>query len=1301
MSSYLAVYTLQRLLRHSTWSAKNLYTHFVLVCQRLAGALIGCPGELRFWLCMHPKRHWPCSVAPYRCPPRTYARHGLYGASFTTTDGNGWLEHLYWGPHVGVEDGTCRCNLAVAGSPRCCQYLAARLHSHRAPHPHARLCPACAPGLPSADLTYLSFAAVSLPFDPKPAALSSTEVAASLVTKNDHSVRDAWRKAQHAAIDDESVYCKEPGTELNEEAVVARRIENMAWRLMQMREHAPDAAAAARDRLGELLVSSGEAFGSAAEAKGMDIPFTASAAVPADFPPSTPLPSDTLMCDAPPITHELPKSAKAAAFRGASQLCTPSHTSHRSYSAMPPVPVDAPAVMATLQPTHMHGIHDASLTGVAVGSPAAGARGERQSEAPATIRCNSSPVELQAELAVGTGQASTTPVTGLLRTVAPGAGSVRHSARGLMMSPRTTSTTEHPTQHPEFAALGDCDAFATKVAQRAAYAGQRPSPALELPPRRNGDSIHAMATAVAEREKAVGRNSKLLEWSESGTADFRSPSFTVRYPDGSHISPMQYQRHAIVPGKLPMLGPLPHIRALEDPDEDAASCTSLIISLVDSFTGLEVELVYSVFRDYDAITRRTVVHNLARCTPQGLPCSCDCPHAGHAGHDHPLVPACDASEGSMLPGGHHGTSLHLLRVMSATCDFHVSDHHFTTLSGSWAGERHLHTRKVMPGMTYIESRRGTSSHQHNPGVVLSHHAPSEKHGEVYGFNLIYSGNHRAEVEMSESHRVRLNIGIQPNLFQWELNPGEVFESPEVLCVRSGSGLSGMSQVYHQIYRDRLMPKAWRWKINPPVCCSWEAFYFAVNEARLVELANAGRDCNCEIVLVDDGWFRSREDDTTSLGDWVADERKLPHGLEGLCERINAAGMHFGLWLEPEMISTKSQLFRDHGAEWCLGVPGREVSLGRNQLVLDFGRSEVVDHMVGVVSDLLNSCDIRFLKLDHNRSLSEAYSSALKPTQQGETYHRYMLGVYRFMAELRDRFPNVLIESCAGGGGRFDAGMLSVSSMIWTSDCTDAIARAHIQFGTSVFYPACSMGANVSTVPNHITLRTTSLKTRFLVAASAAYGLELDVTKMIESERSDARFYASLRRELAPIVSFGTMWRLWSPFKFTTSAAWMFVVDEDTLRKAAAARCFDAFSPTRDLPLEVSPTEPAAHVPCGQDPATGEDLPTQKLLLVEQAFVVAVCIRRDPAAALPRLQLAGLQPRRRYRVRELLPGIVKRLASTGASIVDPDNPAYQLGSSVELVLSGQALMTAGLPVRFDCDGDSIAYKLTAVQEDGSC
>ncbi|WP_044748107.1 alpha-galactosidase [Bacillus alveayuensis] len=583
------------------------------------------------------------------------------------------------------------------------------------------------------------------------------------------------------------------------------------------------------------------------------------------------------------------------------------------------------------------------------------------------------------------------------------------------------------------------------------------------------------------------------EYPAYGNTDFRTPAYQVQLENGTTISDLRYQSHRIFKGK-PKLEGLP---ATYVENEDEAE--SLEIVLRDDVSGLKVVLLYTVYENLNVITRSVRFENKGEQT------------------------------------------IKLLRALSMNVDFFHADYELLHLSGAWARERYIERRPLVVGTQSIESRRGASSHQHNPFIALLEKGAGEYHGEVYGFSLVYSGNFIAQVEVDQYKTARISLGINPFDFTWLLEPGESFQTPEVVMVYSSNGLNDMSNTYHKLYRTRLARGKYRDQERPILINNWEATYFHFNEEKILQIAEAGKELGIELFVLDDGWFDKRDDDKSSLGDWFVDKKKLPNGLDGLASKVCDMGIKFGLWFEPEMISVDSELYRKH-PDWCLHVPNRPRSEGRNQLILDYSRKEVCDYVIKVVSDILKSAPISYVKWDMNRHMTEIGSAALPPEQQRETAHRYMLGLYRVMEEITSAFPDVLFESCSGGGGRFDPGILYYMPQTWTSDNTDAISRLKIQYGTSLVYPISAMGAHVSAVPNHQVHRVTSLDIRGNVAMSGNFGYELDLTKLSEEEKAIIKEQVAFYKDIRRLVQFGTFYRILSPFE-GNETAWMFVSED--------------------------------------------------------------------------------------------------------------------------------------------------------------
>lgn len=620
--------------------------------------------------------------------------------------------------------------------------------------------------------------------------------------------------------------------------------------------------------------------------------------------------------------------------------------------------------------------------------------------------------------------------------------------------------------------------------------------------------------------KACDFNMDVLpqEYPSYGTGDFRSPAYHIQLENGTTISSLEYLSHNIYSGKSKLKN-LPAVYVENDDEAD-----TLEITLLDKVTGLNVILIYTVFKNYSVITRSTKFIN-----------------KGNA-------------------------RLKLLKAMSACVDFDSSNYDMLQLSGAWAREKSIYRRELVPGIQAIDSARGFSSPQQNPFIALLSKNADETNGEVFGFNLVYSGNFLAEAYVDQFLKARVNIGINPFDFSWIIESKAEFQTPEVVMVYSKNGIGDMSRTYHRLYRNRLCRGNYRDKVRPILVNNWEATYFNFNEEKIKEIAKAGSELGIELFVLDDGWFGKRNSDNCSLGDWIEDKNKLPNGLSKLGKDINDIGLSFGLWFEPEMVSPDSDLYRKH-PDWCLHVPDRESSSGRyqrNQLVLDLSRKDVCDEIIRALSEILKNAPISYVKWDMNRSFTEIGSGKLLPENQRETAHRYILGLYRVMGEITSRFPNVLFESCASGGGRFDPGILYYMPQTWTSDCTDAVERLKIQYGTSIVYPSISMGAHVSTCPNHQVGRVTNMDIRGSVAMSGNFGYELDLTKFTEKEKRIVKKQVQTYKEIRHIIQFGDLYRIMSPFE-GNETAWIFVTED---KKEAVAFYFKVLAEPNFLTSRV-------------------------------------------------------------------------------------------------------------------------------------
>lgn len=586
-----------------------------------------------------------------------------------------------------------------------------------------------------------------------------------------------------------------------------------------------------------------------------------------------------------------------------------------------------------------------------------------------------------------------------------------------------------------------------------------------------------------------------LELPTPDTGDYRQPALRVTFADGSRATHMCYIAHRIGPGK-PDLPALPSTYV-----EDPAEADTLEIDLRDERTGLLATVRLSVFRDLAAFARSVSIRN-------------------------------DGAAPATLD-----------TVMSASLDLPDATWERLSLHGSWARERHLTRAPLTPGRFVTESLRGSSSLHSSPFLALARPATTERQGEVIGVSLVWSGDFLADVEVDQYATARLRMGIHPDSFAWPLAPGASFTSPEAVTVHSDAGLGGMSDTFHRLYRTHLARGIWRDRPRPVLINNWEGTYYDFDEERLVAIATVAAELGIELFVLDDGWFGVRDSDDRSLGDWVVDRRKLPNGLEGVARRIRDLGMSFGLWIEPEMVSPDSDLYRAH-PDWAIGAPGLAHTESRQQLVLDLGRPEVLDHLTAALTGILSSAPIDYIKWDMNRTMTETYARDLPPERQGEMRFRYILGVYELYRRLTDRFPHILFESCASGGGRFDAGMLAFAPQAWTSDDTDAIERLAIQWGTSLVFPVSSMGAHVSAVPNHQTGRVVPLDTRAAVAFFGAFGYELDATGLTADERRQVADQVAWFKAHRETLQFGRFRRLRSPFEGSgNETAWMCLSDD--------------------------------------------------------------------------------------------------------------------------------------------------------------
>ena len=609
------------------------------------------------------------------------------------------------------------------------------------------------------------------------------------------------------------------------------------------------------------------------------------------------------------------------------------------------------------------------------------------------------------------------------------------------------------------------------------------------------------------------------EFPEYGTTDFRHPAISLLQKNGSRLSDFVYQGYEVEEGK-PKLEGLP-ATYVDNNDESK----TLKVYILDSVTNVQVELLYTIYRDYPVITRSARVMN--------------------KGKDIQIIE----------------------NISSLSLDLPDANYEWQQLSGAWGRERTIKSRTLQQGIQSIESTRGISSHQHNPFVTLKRKNTDENQGEAIGAALVYSGNFLIQAEVDTWDVTRLQVGINPFGFNWKLNPGEIFTAPEAILVYSSKGLNAMSQTFHQLFRKRLARGKWREKDRPVLINNWEATYFDFDEEKLVNIAKKAFDVGIELFVLDDGWFGERENDCAGLGDWHVNPKRLPRGIGSLSEKIRSFGMKFGLWFEPEMVNKDSELYRTH-PNWIISTPNRKPNHGRNQYVLNFGLDEVVENIFDQMCKIIDESNLDYIKWDMNRPLTDVFDSHLLADQQGEVYHRYVLGVYRLYEKLITKYPNILFESCSSGGGRFDPGMLHYAPQAWASDDSDAIERLKIQYGTSMLYPLSSIGAHVSIVPNHQTNRITPIKTRGNVAFFGAFGYELDLNELSEGDLRIVKEQIAFYKKYRTIIHNGTFYRLLSPFDDDNQTAWMVVShDKKTAIVAHYKTLNEVNAPYRRLKLK--------------------------------------------------------------------------------------------------------------------------------------
>ena len=596
------------------------------------------------------------------------------------------------------------------------------------------------------------------------------------------------------------------------------------------------------------------------------------------------------------------------------------------------------------------------------------------------------------------------------------------------------------------------------------------------------------------RDRASYLDTLPLEYPCFGIGDYREPVLRIHAPDGTSTCDLRYKGYKITNGK-PALEGMPATFATGQ-----SPCNTLEVILEDKSAGLEVSLFYTAFENLDVITRSAVIRN--------------------TGSD----------------------AVYLTRALSACVEFDAHEFDMITLNGSWARERAVERCRLHHAKQLVDSCKGESSHQNNPFVALCEHNADEDRGEVYGFNFVYSGNFMAQAEVTQHKKTRFVMGINSIDFSWKLESGEYFTAPEVVMVHSDSGLGKMSRTFHDLYRNNLIRGQYKDKRRPILINNWEATYFDFNTDKLIDIAKEASKLGIEMLVMDDGWFGHRDSDNSSLGDWFVYEKKIGGGLKYLVDEVNKLGMKFGIWFEPEMVSPDSELYKAH-PDWAIQINGRELTMSREQYVLDYSRKDVRDYVYGMMKKILDSANIEYIKWDMNRQHTEVGSDALPADRQKELWHRYVLGVYDLMERLTTDYPHILLENCSGGGARFDPGMLYYSPQIWCSDDTDAIERLKIQHGTSICYPCSAMGAHVSDCPNHTVGRNTPFETRGDVALVGTFGYELDVTRIPQEDRDAIPAQIEKFKKFNPLVRTGDHYRIGNVFEDNTWDAWMFVAKD--------------------------------------------------------------------------------------------------------------------------------------------------------------
>lgn len=585
-----------------------------------------------------------------------------------------------------------------------------------------------------------------------------------------------------------------------------------------------------------------------------------------------------------------------------------------------------------------------------------------------------------------------------------------------------------------------------------------------------------------------------LEFPVRGVGDFRSPALDMKYADSSWGLDLRYKSYKISDGKYSLPG-LPAVYSENAGDE----AQTLEILLEDSVSKVQVKLLYGVLPKLDIITRSVAVTNLGE------------------------------------------NSFTVEKLQAACLDFACGSYDFIKFYGRHAMERNAERTPITHASQVIGSRRGTSSHQYSPVMIVCKNDATENSGSAWGLNFAYSGGFKGEAEKDQFNATRVQLGLQDEMLSYPVAKGETFWSPEVIMTYSDKGIGQVSRNFHKCIARNVCRGKYRDEVRPVLLNSWEANYFNISKDSILKLAKDASKLGIEMLVMDDGWFGKRDDDNSGLGDWIINEKKIGCSLKELVEKVNETGLKFGIWFEPEMINEDSDLYRAH-PDWALNFKGRKPVRGRNQLVLDYSRPEVVEAIFTQMCKVLDSANIEYVKWDFNRSINDVYTYAENVKNQGSVLYDFIKGTYSLAEKLTSRYPNILFEGCSGGGGRFDAGMMFYTPQIWCSDNTDAIDRTRIQYGTSFAFPASTVGSHVSIVPNHQTGRICPMKTRGVVAMAGTFGYELDLAKISSEEKCEIKEQVKAYKKYAHLIKNGDYYRLTNPFADET-ASWAFVAED--------------------------------------------------------------------------------------------------------------------------------------------------------------